>query len=490
MMQLSDILDSLAPELGQISLTGLCLDSRKVKLGDVFVAIKGSQQDAAAFVPQALANGAVAALVETEQPEQDRQYQLGPKGQAIISIYQLSQQVSALAGHFYQHPGDKMTLVGVTGTNGKSTICCLMANWLTLLGQRAGVLGTIGNGLYGQLVAGLNTTGSPIEIQHELAKMQQQGASCVAMEVSSHGLDQHRVAALPFNTAIFTNLTRDHLDYHGSMAAYGAAKRRLFEFSSLQHKIINCDDEVGLAWLSEMPDAISVGFGLPASHQGKFLQVTSVQYLTHGLQFDFVSSWGEGQIQAPLYAQFNVFNLACVLTALLCQGIELQDLIQTAPKLSPVDGRMARFIADNKPTVVIDYAHTPDALAQALQGLALHCDAKLWVLFGCGGDRDKGKRPLMAQAAQQYGDQVIVVDDNPRTEPAADIVADIMAGFTSPEQVKVIHDRATAIAYALANAAPSDVILVAGKGHETYQIIGKQTLYYSDRDTVESLLQE
>ncbi|MCE2572072.1 UDP-N-acetylmuramoyl-L-alanyl-D-glutamate--2,6-diaminopimelate ligase [Motilimonas eburnea] len=488
-MKLSDLLDHLAPEVSDISFTGLCLDSRKVQAGELFVAIKGSQQDAAAYVPQALANGAVAALVETESPEQDGQYDFGPQGQAIISLYRLSHQVSALAGRFYQQPGERMTLVGVTGTNGKSTICCLMANWLTLLGQRAGVLGTIGNGLYGQLVAGLNTTGSPIEIQHQLAELQQQGAQWVAMEVSSHGLDQHRVAALPFNTAIFTNLTRDHLDYHGTMAAYGAAKRQLFDFASLEHKIINCDDELGLVWLADMPDAISVGFNRPANHQGPFLQVTSVQYLAHGLQFDFVSSWGEGQIQAPLYAQFNVFNLACVLAALLCQGVELAGLLQTASKLSPVDGRMARFIADDKPTVVIDYAHTPDALAQALQGLALHCDAKLWVLFGCGGDRDKGKRPLMAQAAEQYADQVIVVDDNPRTEPATEIVADIMAGFTRPELVNVIHDRASAIAFALMNAAPSDVILVAGKGHETYQIIGQETFYYSDRDTVESLLQ-
>lgn len=485
-MQLADLIDSLPAYLASLTVTGLTLDSRKVVSGDVFIAIQGSQQDASIYVPQALAHGAVAALVETQNPSLDRQ--LVSAEIPAIYIYQLGLQVSAIAGKFYQQPADAMTLIGVTGTNGKSTICALMANWLTLLGAKAGVLGTLGNGLFGQLTVGLNTTGSPIEIQHELQKMHAQGATHVAMEVSSHGLVQHRVAALPFNTAIFTNLTRDHLDYHLTMDAYGDAKRQLFEFSSLQHKIINADCPLGQMWLRQMPDAISVGFSVPDSHQGRYLQIVDAQYLNNGIAFNFVSSWGAGHISAPLYAKFNVANLAAVLVALLCQGYSLADLLALAPQLDAVDGRMAYISAPNKPAFVVDYAHTPDALAQALQGLKLHCQAKLWVLFGCGGDRDKGKRPEMAQAAQIYADQIIVVDDNPRRERPAAIVADILAGFTTTDNVQVIHDRKQAIAYALAHADPTDVILVAGKGHETYQIIGDETLYYSDRAAIESLL--
>ncbi|MCE2596094.1 UDP-N-acetylmuramoyl-L-alanyl-D-glutamate--2,6-diaminopimelate ligase [Motilimonas cestriensis] len=487
-MQLSDLIHSLPDSLAALNIKGICLDSRKVTKGDLFIAIAGSQQDASAFVPQAIANGAVAALVETDKPELDRHQMTQEQAEPVVYVYQLGQQVSAIAGRFYLHPADNMSLIGVTGTNGKSTICALIANWLTLLGAKAGMLGTLGNGLFGQLRQGLNTTGSPIEIQHELQKMHEQGASHVAMEVSSHGLVQNRVTALPFNTAIFTNLTRDHLDYHRTMDAYGKAKKQLFEFASLQHKIINADDAIGQAWLAKMPDAVSVGFHKPIAHQGRFLQIIDAQYLSNGIQFTFDSSWGEGQISAPLYAKFNVSNLACALVALLCQGYELSELVPQAPQLDAVDGRMAYISAPNKPAFVVDYAHTPDALAQALQGLKLHCESKLWLLFGCGGDRDKGKRPEMAQAAQAYANQIIVVDDNPRTESPTAIVEDILAGFTTTENVQVIHDRKQALSYALTHADVTDVILVAGKGHETYQIIGYETLYYSDREAIETLL--
>ncbi|MGQ0285748.1 UDP-N-acetylmuramoyl-L-alanyl-D-glutamate--2,6-diaminopimelate ligase [Pasteurellaceae bacterium 22721_9_1] len=474
--------------LDSISLTDMTLDSRCVKTGCLFVAIKGHSVDGRQFIPQAISNGASAVLQETEHASEHLQY-TWQDNVPIISYLNLSPHLSEIADHFYQHPSRKMTLVGVTGTNGKTTIAQLLAQWTQLLGKTPAVMGTIGNGLFGQVQPANNTTGSAIEIQASLASFLKQGADFAAIEVSSHGLVQHRVEALQFSAALFTNLSRDHLDYHGSMEEYALAKKRLFTDLSSKHQVINADDEIGASWLAELPHAVAVSTNsdYQPSHKN-WLKSTAVSFTNKGAQIQFSSSWGDGNLESHLIGAFNVSNLMVVMATLLVLGYPLQELIQTVSKLTGVCGRMEMITATNKPTVIVDYAHTPDALEKALAAARLHCHGKLWCIFGCGGDRDNGKRPLMAQIAEQLSDNVIATDDNPRTEDPTKIMQDIVAGFTNKEQVQIIHNRAKAIETAIKSADQNDVILVAGKGHEDYQIIGTEKLHFSDQETARQYL--
>lgn len=487
-MKLAQICQGYLTNLPEVTCSGMTMDSRQVSPGDVFIAVQGTQTHAERFVASALEKGASAVILDTQQAELHNTYCSDYSG-LVVYGYQLAQQVSSLAGKFFQQPSEALTLYGVTGTNGKSSICSLIANFLSLSGHPTGVLGTLGNGLFGQLTPAINTTGSPVEVQASLAQQLQAGATAVAMEVSSHGLVQRRVAALAFDCAIFTNLSRDHLDYHGTMQAYGEAKRSLFDFASLQHKVINVDDATGRQWAQEFEHCIEYGFSA-RSDSAQYFKVLKAQYLPQGIAFEFISSWGKGVVNAPLFGEFNVLNLAATMAALLAQGACLDKLLSLAPKLSAIDGRMEHFGANSKPSVVVDYAHTPDALKQALQGLALHCQAKLWLIFGCGGDRDKGKRSEMAQVAESLCQHIILTDDNPRSESPEAITQDILTGFKDPNRVKVIHCRERAIAHALAQASPEDVILVAGKGHEDYQIFADRTVHFSDRECVSALLKE
>jgi len=326
----------------------------------------------------------------------------------------------------------------------------------------------------------------------ELFQYQHQGAQHTVMEVSSHGLIQNRVAAIPFKTAIFTNLTRDHLDYHGTMKAYADAKKVLFEEFPLQHRIINANDAVGKAWLTEYSDAIAYGFNVkPYSAIQQYFSVTKVDYLAQGLAFEFNSSWGDGFIETPFYGDFNISNIAAVSCALLADGFSIQDIQTVIAQLAVVPGRMEQYIFESqKLTFVVDYAHTPDALKNALQALQNHKQqGRIIAVFGCGGDRDKGKRSEMAKAAEQGADQVVIVDDNPRGENALQIVEDIKEGLIAPEKALVIHDRKQAILHLLATASENDIILLAGKGHEDYQIFGDKKIHYSDRECLSELIE-
>ncbi|HDR1023246.1 UDP-N-acetylmuramoyl-L-alanyl-D-glutamate--2,6-diaminopimelate ligase [Pasteurella multocida] len=472
----------LAPN---IELTDMILDSRAVKQGCLFVALQGHQVDGRQYIPQAIAKGASAVLAETEDVQQHLSTKI-EQGVPIISFYQLGSHLSALAGLFYDNPSHKLTLVGVTGTNGKTTISQLLAQWTTLLGHRSAVMGTIGNGLLGQVKEATNTTGSAVEVQASLADFVTQGADFAAIEVSSHGLVQHRVEALAFDVAIFTNLSRDHLDYHQSMENYALAKKRLFTELHSQYQIINADDSVGQTWLQEQPNAVAVSCQADFQpHQAHWLKATAIQFSQKGARIQFESSWGKGELHSALIGQFNVSNLLLVFATLLSLGYNIETLMKTVPQLTGVCGRMERLSASNQPTAIVDYAHTPDALEKALQAARLHCQGKLWCVFGCGGDRDRGKRPLMAKIAEQFADHVIVTDDNPRTESAAQIVQDILAGFEHPQHVEVCHARDQAIIQALQKADSDDVVLIAGKGHEDYQIIGTQKQHFSDQETVQ-----
>ncbi|EQB2599113.1 UDP-N-acetylmuramoyl-L-alanyl-D-glutamate--2,6-diaminopimelate ligase [Aeromonas salmonicida] len=467
-----------------LSLTDIQLDSRRVGPGCLFIAIRGHQMDGRRFIEQAVAQGATAIVFE-----EDGKFVAPPLTIPCIGIRDLPAKLSELAGYFYGQPASKLDLVGITGTNGKSTTALLVANWRTLLGGKAGVMGTIGNGLFGELVEAENTTGSAVQVQANLASLQQQGADLVAMEVSSHGLVQHRVAALPFAAAVFTNLSRDHLDYHGTMEAYGAAKEELLKLVDEPCAVINADDRLGRQWLAAYPAAVAFSVNGPiADHPGRQLTAQDPHFHQQGFRTQINSSWGNGVLSAPLLGRFNVSNVLAAMGAMLVLGYDFNVLLATAPQLQPVTGRMECFGGGNAPLAVVDYAHTPDALEKALQALRVHCEGQLWCLVGCGGDRDRGKRPMMAAMAEQHADRVILTDDNPRTEEPAQIMADMVAGLRDPAAVQIEHDRVKAIALALGQASKQDIILVAGKGHEDYQIIGTDKRHYSDRETVAAAL--
>lgn len=484
--------DLLAPWVSNLparALREMTLDSRVAAAGDLFVAVVGHQADGRRYIPQAIAQGVAAIIAEAKGEAADGEIR-EVHGVPVIYLSQLNERLSALAGRFYNEPAEHLSLVGVTGTNGKTTTTQLLAQWAQLLGETSAVMGTVGNGLLGKAIPTENTTGSAIDVQHVLADLAGQGATFAAMEVSSHGLVQHRVAALKFRASVFTNLSRDHLDYHGDMAGYESAKWQLFSAHHYGEAIVNADDEVGRRWLANLPDAVAVsmeGHINPNCH-GRWLKAEAVSYHDSGATVRFTSSWGEGEIESRLMGAFNVSNLLLALATLLALDFPLSDLLKTASRLQPVCGRMEVFTAPGKPTVVVDYAHTPDALEKALQAARLHCTGKLWCVFGCGGDRDKGKRPLMGAIAEEFADVPVVTDDNPRTEEARAIINDILAGMLDAGRARVVEGRAEAVTSAIMQAQENDVVLLAGKGHEDYQIVGTRRLDYSDRVTAARLL--
>ncbi|UBO74491.1 UDP-N-acetylmuramoyl-L-alanyl-D-glutamate--2,6-diaminopimelate ligase [Aeromonas rivuli] len=489
---LSLTLDALVRPLGieaqALPLTDMQLDSRRVGPGCLFVALKGHQVDGRQFIEQAVAQGASAVLFE-----EDGTFAPPALDVPCIGLGDLPARLSGLAGRFFGEPAAALDLIGITGTNGKSTTALLVANWHSLLvgeqGGKAAVMGTIGNGLFGELIEAANTTGSALEVQANLAALRDKGASLVAMEVSSHGLVQHRVAELHFAATVFTNLSRDHLDYHGTMAAYGEAKALLLKQVDAPHAVINHDDPLGCQWLALHPQAVAFGTHGPIeNHPGRQLTAQDPQFHQQGFSSAINSSWGNGVLSAPLLGRFNVSNVLAAMGVMLVLGHEFEQLLATAPRLQGVTGRMECFGGGQVPLAVVDYAHTPDALEKALQALRVHCEGRLWCIVGCGGDRDSGKRPMMAAVAEQHADSVILTDDNPRTESPARIMADMVAGLADPDAVTIEHDRVKAIEYALAQASKEDIILVAGKGHEDYQIIGTDKRHYSDRETVAAAL--
>ncbi|MCK3655459.1 UDP-N-acetylmuramoyl-L-alanyl-D-glutamate--2,6-diaminopimelate ligase [Pasteurellaceae bacterium Macca] len=485
---------ALFPELApwsELLLNKMTLDSRQVQSGDLFVALKGHSVDGRQFIPNALAQGAKLVLAETAEQavKIDQEFALG----VVLLVPQLGEKLSHIAGVFYGKPSEKLQLVGITGTNGKTTTAQLFAQWRNLLGGTSAVMGTIGNGLYGKTVEAVNTTGSAVEVQSNLADFLAQGADFCAMEVSSHGLVQHRVEALDFDLAVFTNLSRDHLDYHHTMEEYAAAKFRLFGELKSQQQVINADDEIGEQWLAKLPQAVAISAN-PANvlNQARFVQAEKVDFTLQGASITFRSSWGNGELKSRLIGAFNVHNLLTAFAGLLALGYDFDTLLATASQLNGVCGRMECLVSENDevhaPMVIVDYAHTPDALEKALEAARLHCEGELWCVFGCGGDRDSGKRLLMAQIAEQWADKVIVTDDNPRTEDPEKIMADIMVGFRKPKSVQQMHIRQYAIEQAIAQADAKDVVLIAGKGHEDYQIIGTKKYPFSDQEWVRKFL--
>ncbi|CAJ0991247.1 UDP-N-acetylmuramoyl-L-alanyl-D-glutamate--2,6-diaminopimelate ligase [Pantoea sp. Nvir] len=486
---LRDLLSIWVPNAPALPLKNMTLDSRKSATGDVFIAVTGHRADGRHFIPQAIARGVFAVIAEAEGAAMDGDIR-EINGVPVIYLEQLQQRLSALAGRFYGQPGENQKIVGVTGTNGKTTTTQLLAQWVQKLGDTSAIMGTVGNGLLGQLTETENTTSSAVEVQHVLHRLLQQGAKLTAMEVSSHGLVQHRVVALPFSAAVFTNLSRDHLDYHGDMQAYESAKKLLFTRHRVGEMIINADDAVGRRWVMTLPNVVAVTIknNLPLGYRGRWVSANKITYHDNGAYIYFNSSWGAGEINSRLMGSFNISNLLLAFATLRTLDYPLTSLVQTAPQLQPICGRMEVFSVPGKPTVVVDYAHTPDALEKALGALRLHCKGKLWCVFGCGGDRDKGKRPLMGAIAEQFADMVIITNDNPRNEDHQAIFNDILTGLLEPHRVSVIASRMQALTSAILQAQSDDIVLAAGKGHEEYQIVENFRLNYSDRATVAALL--
>ncbi|MDB1122993.1 UDP-N-acetylmuramoyl-L-alanyl-D-glutamate--2,6-diaminopimelate ligase [Vibrio algarum] len=469
--------------LQDIQVVNLELDSRKVLKGDTFVAILGHAVDGRSFMGKAIEQGANAVIAQASEEHMHGSVEYRT-GCPIVYIDQLDLYLSELSSRLYKCHSK---LIGVTGTNGKTTITQLIAQWLELLEKRSVVMGTTGNGFLDNLQVSTNTTGSAIDIHRTLANLSDLGAEYAALEISSHGLVQGRVKTLPFSAGVFTNLSRDHLDYHGTMEAYAQAKLTLFTQHCCEKIVINADDKVGADWLNELPEAIAVSI-INEPSQANSLWARNIQYSDAGIQLSIDGHWGKGELSVPLIGEFNASNVLLGLAALLSLGFDKQELLASAKSLQPVIGRMELFQATDKAKIVVDYAHTPDALEKALMALRVHCSGKLWVIFGCGGDRDTGKRPIMAEIAERLADHVMLTDDNPRSEDPEIIFKDMLAGLNKPELARLEHDRYHALKLASENASSNDIILLAGKGHEDYQVLKNETIHYSDRDSAARLL--
>jgi UDP-N-acetylmuramoyl-L-alanyl-D-glutamate--2,6-diaminopimelate ligase len=480
--QLNQLLAGIAraPEL---EVTGVETDSRRVSAGDAFLAIKGIGSHGLQYVETALDRGASAVIWEPASGIAEPEDLPVPQ----IAVANLSRRVGEIAARFQGEPAKKLFTVGVTGTDGKTSTAYLVAQALDLAGLPCGYLGTIGYGRVGALKEASHTTPDAIRLQEMFAQFLADGAKAVAMEVSSHALDQARVSGIGFDVSILTNITRDHLDYHGTVEAYAAAKQRLFNEYTRGTAVLNRDDAAGAAWAAKTSNSIVYGIKGETPNAGRWLLAREVQLSAQGIAFTLDSSWGAIAIQSRLLGRFNVYNLLAALAALLVKGLPLAEAANIASKLATVPGRIEGFRGPGAaPLVVVDYAHTPEALTQILKAVRAHCTGQLICVFGCGGDRDRGKRPLMGAAAAQFADVAIVTDDNPRSEDAASITAEIISAM--PSGTRVIHDRAEAIRAAVAMAGAQDVVVVAGKGHETTQTYGKDVRNFSDRSFVAELL--
>ncbi len=463
-----------------LNVSGLTLDSRSVQPGNLFVALPGEQHDGRNYIAAAREAGATAILAEAGVTELQR---AAAGSVPVVEVETLASLVGVIAGRFYAEPSRKMHLVGVTGTNGKTTTSRLLAQMLRAHFGECGVVGTLGATLGNAAADALNTTPDAISLQAQLADWSDAAVEHAVLEVSSHALVQGRVNGLVFDTALFTNLTHDHLDYHGDMESYGAAKALLFSHPELRRAIVNLDDPFGEK-LSTEAQVEMLGYSLSRSDAA--IRASDIRYHDNGLEAAVDTPWGVGTLHSPLAGHFNLSNLLAALGAACIEGVPLDAVLELIPALQGVPGRMQYVPNDRGVQAVIDYAHTPDALSQALTALRAHVDGRLICVFGCGGDRDADKRPVMGQAASENADAIIVTSDNPRGEDPLAIIDDVLAGVSGP--VLVETDRAAAIVAAIDLAEPGDCVLIAGKGHETYQQVGAERLPFSDLEHLARVL--
>lgn len=479
---LAGLLEQDLTAYADVQCARLTADSRDVQPGTLFLAYKGSCGDGKVYLSQALAKGASAVLID-QQPEIDVKV-------PYLVVPHLSNILVQLADRFFGFPQQKLTLYAVTGTNGKTSVSYYLAQMLTELGVMSAVIGTTGWGILPNLQASRNTTPGLIELRAMLADLVKRGVQAVVMEVSSHSLVQKRVSGLCFRQAIFTNLTQDHLDYHGSMTNYAAAKFKLFDCNSCMMGIFNISDEYGLKFSQRLKERLpQITYG----SEGRLADLTAdrVEFLASGIRGYLHHRSCVVDFKAPLLGVFNLENLMAAVAALLGDGYDLSVIAAVINRLQPVKGRME--VVSNREVlaklVVVDYAHTPDALAKALVSLRKYCGTKgrLWVIFGCGGDRDSDKRAKMGKLATELADRVIVTSDNPRSEDPMKIIDQICAGIDLmdlSDKVVIESNRADAIARALREAQKDDIVLIAGKGHEQYQLINNDSFYFSDQQQV------
>jgi UDP-N-acetylmuramoyl-L-alanyl-D-glutamate--2,6-diaminopimelate ligase len=485
----AELIDSLG-----VKITHLVTDSRLLKPGDTFVAYPGGQTDGRQYISQAIVRGANAVIWDAHNFKWDQSWHV-----PNLAVADLRQQAGEIAARVYGQPSQKLWMVGVTGTNGKTSCSHWIAQSFNEMGRKAALIGTLGNGYPDNLQPTLNTTPDAIRVHALLTEYVQQGAQAVAMEVSSHALEQGRVNAVEYDVALLTNLSRDHLDYHGDMASYAAAKRRLFDWKHLKYAVLNLDDTFGSELAEQLQDAEVevIGYGLSdqalqqAERQGlRMVFGGKLQLDAQGCRMQVHTSWGGGELSSVLIGRFNAENMLGTLAVLLVSDVPLADALLEMAKLKSVPGRMQSLGGSGRPAVVVDYAHTPDALEKVLQALrevTAPGGGKLICVFGCGGDRDRGKRPMMGTVAGKLADMSIVTSDNPRSENPHEIIAAVVNGMSGSYQI--IEDREQAIARAISSAQSADTILIAGKGHENYQEIQGVKYPFSDIEVAQRSLQ-
>ena len=493
-MSLRDLLQGIAdvtPD-NECMITGISDDSRNVKAGDVFIACTGANTSGMNYIHEAIARGAVAVLAEYIPDVIN-----GKISVPIIPVEDLRNQTGRIASRYFGEPSRHMNVIGITGTNGKTSVACFLCQVMSRQGGvPVGYIGTLGLGIFDNLATTKNTTPDPITLQRTLAELREQGVKNVVMEVSSHALDQGRIAGTDIDIGVFTGLSRDHLDYHGDMDSYAGAKKKLFLTESLNYGIINSDDMYGRELIESLRDGITVisyGVSGGTSNENEIpAQVSAAieKQELGSITIRVTSPWGSGNLTSPLTGIFNVYNLLAVLAVLCLSGTSFKSALNYLSALHNIPGRMETFGNPDSANVIVDYSHTPDALKQALLVLRDQCRGKLICVFGCGGDRDQGKRPEMGHIAGEYADHIILTNDNPRNEPPETIIQDILQGIPATASVQIESDRARAIELAIEMAVPEDIILVAGKGHETYQEVAGKRYPFSDRQLVKNLLEK
>jgi UDP-N-acetylmuramoyl-L-alanyl-D-glutamate--2,6-diaminopimelate ligase len=479
-IKLSQLLNGFAIIDQDFEISGITLDSRTANAGFAFIALDGSNQHGLSHADQAIANGA--AVIVYENSVQANHLAAAIKTVPVIAVAGLAEKLGEIAARFYEQPSQHLSVIGITGTNGKTSCSQFLGQAL----DHCGIIGTLGWGTWGSLKQTVNTTPDAIAVQRMLAELLNQGNSSVAMEVSSHGLHQGRVNNVQFKGAVYTNISRDHLDYHGNMDDYLQAKLQLLNSPGLEFVVINADDAYSEQIIAAVPQSVRIWLVSTknvANNIGEQVLAKNIQQQMQGIAFDACWNGSQQAITVPVFGEFNIENSLLVLAVMLAMGMSLQDAATRLAKIKPVTGRMECFGGINAPLVFVDYAHTPDALDKVLGGLKKHCQQNLWVVFGCGGNRDAGKRPQMGASAEKWADHVLITDDNPRFESAQDIVKDILTGCRS-DKVRVVQDRKMAIRQAVNDADAGDVVVIAGKGHEQYQEIKGVQLPFSDSSCV------
>jgi UDP-N-acetylmuramoyl-L-alanyl-D-glutamate--2,6-diaminopimelate ligase len=494
-VQLRDLFAGLttAPaELPNIAVSDITTDSSRVGEGSLFLACQGLQHHGLEFVADAVVADATAIAWE---PAQGVSAPAVPESVATFSVADLDQHVGVVADRFFGEPSEHISVIGITGTNGKTTTAWLASEALSQLAGKSAYMGTLGYGVVPDLVSSALTTPGCIAVHRRLHELQQAGVKNTVMEVSSHGLDQGRIDGVRVQTAAFTNLSRDHLDYHGDFAAYKAAKAKLFSAATLQTAVINTGDEFGAELARSLGDRVKViSVALAERVQPDAEPALSAVYsesVEQGLRIQFSGAFGAAEMNSALWGRFNVENLLVATGILLAHGYSLEQAVVALQNGSVPPGRMQVLKrAEDQPAVIVDFAHTPDALANVLETIRHYCAGKIVCVFGCGGERDQGKRGEMGAVASQLADSIIVTNDNPRNEDPQAIIDAIIAGIETDINYEVLPDRAAAIRQAITNAEATDVILIAGKGSENYQLIAGKAELFSDEETAAAVLGE